>query len=309
MTKHQSTRRRLLAACAAALLAPALPARALQVRHAQGLAEVPDHPASIAVFDLATLDTLRVLDAPVAGVPDGKLPGRLGVYEDARYTRIGSAGEPDMDALRALAPQLIVVGGRSASKYEALAKLAPTLDLSPSRDDLAGSVAAQAALLGQLTGRQARAAQQVAALRAAVARLQAQAAGAGTALVLLTTGGKISAQPPGTRFGVIHAAFGLRPALAAAPEAGARGMPVTPADIRQADPDWLLVIDRDAAIGRAGPSAKDLLDVAPLHGGRAWQRGQVVYLDPASWYLLGGAGLGAMQDNVKQIADALARQR
>ncbi|SOY68959.1 Periplasmic binding protein (fragment) [Cupriavidus taiwanensis] len=77
MTKYQSSRRRLLAAGAAAMLAPAVPALALPVKHAQGITEVAEHPARIAVFDLATLDTLRVLDAPVAGVPDGKLPGKL----------------------------------------------------------------------------------------------------------------------------------------------------------------------------------------------------------------------------------------
>ncbi|BDB28140.1 iron ABC transporter substrate-binding protein [Cupriavidus sp. TA19] len=310
MTPFQPGRRRLVAAGAAVLLStalPALPARALPVKHAKGTTEVPDHPSRIAVFDLATLDTLRVLQVPVAGVPEGKFPGKLAMYQDARYARLGPASEPDLAAIRALAPQLIVVGGRSAARYDTLAQLAPTLDLSPGRDDLVGSVAAHAELLGRLTGRAAQAAQQALALRAAVTQLQALAANAGTGLVLLTTGGKLSAQPPGTRFGVIHQAFGIRPAIATLTEEGARGLPVTPEDIRKVDPDWLLVIDRDAAIGREGPGARELLDVAPMHGAKAWQRGQVVYLDPANWYLLGGAGLGAMQDNVRQLARAFGK--
>ncbi|MFJ4294311.1 siderophore ABC transporter substrate-binding protein [Cupriavidus sp. NPDC089707] len=308
MTRFQPRRRRLLAAGAAALLTPALPALAIPVKHAKGTTEVPDHPARIAVFDMATLDTLRVLQVPVAGVPDSKFPGKLSMYQDARYARLGTVSEPDLAAIRALAPQLIVVGGRSAVRYDELAQLAPTLDLSPGRDDLVGSVAAHAELLGRLTGREAQAAQQVAALRAAVSQLQAITANTGTGLVILTTGGKISAQPPGTRFGVIHQAFGIRPVIATAPEDGARGLPMTPQDIRKADPDWLLVIDRDAAIGREGASARALLDVAPMHGAKAWQRGQVVYLDPANWYLLGGAGLGAMQDNVRQVAEAFGKR-
>lgn len=67
------------------------------------------------------------------------------------------------------------------------------------------------------------------------------------------------------------------------------------------------LIAAGTAIGPEGPGARELLDVAPVHGATAWQRGQVVYLDPANWYLLGGAGLGAMQDNVRPLARAFGK--
>jgi iron complex transport system substrate-binding protein len=39
----------------------------------------------------------------------------------------------------------------------------------------------------------------------------------------------------------------------------------------------------------------------------AWRNGQVVYLDPVNWYLVGG-GLTALQASVDQIAKAVAKK-
>ena len=71
---------------------------------------------------------------------------------------------------------------------------------------------------------------------------------------------------------------------------------------------WLFVLDRDAAIGREGQSARQFLDNDIVRRTTAWQKSQVVYLDAANWYLVGG-GLQALQRNVDGIKTALSGKR
>ena len=66
------------------------------------------------------------------------------------------------------------------------------------------------------------------------------------------------------------------------------------------------MIDRDAAIGREGVSAQRMLDNELVRPTKAWKNKRVVYLNGYNWYLMGSAGLTAMQQNVDEIAGALA---
>ena len=109
----------------------------------------------------------------------------------------------------------------------------------------------------------------------------------------------------GSRFGVIHDAFGVKPA-AAGLSVSNHGQAISYEFIAQTDPDWLFVIDRDAAIGREGSPARSMLDNALIRPTKAWKNGRVVYLNNYNWYLLGSAGLDAMQQSVDEVARALA---
>ena len=109
---------------------------------------------------------------------------------------------------------------------------------------------------------------------------------------------------PGSRFGVIHDAFGVKPA-AAGLSVSNHGQAISYEFIAQTDPDWLFVIDRDAAIGREGSPARSMLDNALIRPTKAWKNGRVVYLNNYNWYLLGGAG-GCHAAGVDEVARALA---
>ncbi|WP_144633601.1 siderophore ABC transporter substrate-binding protein [Bordetella genomosp. 13] len=309
MTMQTHTRRcarRWLAATALAL-APALAAAqaTVEVKHARGVTAVPADPAKTVVMDLAVLDTLHALGVDVAGLPAAaKLPPQLAQYQDKRYLKVGSMFEPNYEVIHAAAPQVIFVAGRSAPKYDELAKLAPTVDLTVDPKDLLGSVKRNTELLGGLYGKQDVASRKIRALDDSVAALKSKAANAGTALILLTTGGKMSAYGPGSRFGIIHDAFGVKPAVPGL-NVSNHGQAVSFEFLVQNDPDWLFVIDRDAAIGREGVSAKRLLDNELVHATKAWRTGHVVYLNAYDWYLLGSAGLTGMQQNVDELARAL----
>jgi iron complex transport system substrate-binding protein len=69
----------------------------------------------------------------------------------------------------------------------------------------------------------------------------------------------------------------------------------------EADPDWLFVMDRDAAIGREGTAAAELMNNELVAATSAGSKDQIVYLDPASWYLLDNSGIGVMQNSVNEL--------
>lgn len=313
MTMQQNTghgRRRLIQAGAALALSAAfgvcMAQATVPVKHARGQTSVPANPTKTIVMDMAVLDTLHALDVEVAGVPTAaKLPPQLAQYAEPRYLKVGSLFEPNYEVIHAAQPQVIIVAGRSAPKYDELSKLAPTIDLTVDPRDLVGSVTRNTETLAAIYGKQAQARQKLDALRASISALQGQAATAGTALVILTTGGKMSAYGPGSRFGVIHDAFGLKPA-AKGLNVSNHGQAISFEFIAETNPDWLFVIDRDAAIGREGVSAQRMLDNDLVRATAAWKYKRVVYLNGFNWYLLGSAGLTAMQQNVDDIAAALA---
>jgi iron complex transport system substrate-binding protein len=275
------------------------------VEHAQGTTEVPANPATVVVYDPAALDTLDALQVEVAGVPAFPLPGALAKYAGDGYAKVGSLFEPDFEAVAALRPDLIIVGGRSAAQYDALSRIAPTIDLTVGADSYLADAEANARTLGRVFGKEAEIEERIAQLDASVAALRAKAADIGTGLIVLTTGNRMSAYGPGSRFGVLHTDFGIAPAVPDLTPA-THGEAISFEFVLETNPDWLFVVDRDAAIGRGAAAA--LLDNELVAETTAWKRDQVVYLDPVRWYLLSG-GLRALQESVDQLAAAIAEKR
>ena len=298
--------------CGAALVATALASGAnaadIALKHAQGETTVAANPERVVVFDFATLDNLDRLGVKIIGVPTGiAYPEYLKKYESADYTKVGTLFEPDYEAVNAAEPDLIIVGGRSAAKYGELAKIAPTIDLTVPAKEFISGTEANIEKLGKVFAKETEAKAEVDKLNSELAALKEKTKGKGNGLMILTSGGKISAYGPGSRFGMLHDSFGIE---AAAPDlsVGNHGQPVSSEFILETNPDWLFVLDRDAAIGREGTSAKQLLDNELVRQTNAWKNDQVVYLNAQNWYLVGG-GLGALHSTIQQLSEAFDKAK
>ncbi len=333
-----TSRRHALAGLASLLITPAVWAQGggLLVQHAKGETRLPATPRRVAVFDLAALDILQALGVEVAAVPKAQFPAHLAPYGADKYAKVGSLFEPDAAALRALKPDLIIVGSRSASKYAEMSAIAPTIDLSTSTQSFLASVVANMLTLGRIFDRQAQAAAKAEELLVATRALQAKGAKAGKGLLLFVAGQGISPQPAQTRFGVVYELIGITPAViasdlpparprapagqqapvAGSPEAAAAEAQrqrdaelrtqQTAAVIGKARPDWLFVLDRTAATGGEAQAAKLLAASTAVQQTPAWTRQRVVHLDPSSWYLIGG-GYGVLQSTIAQVSQAFDR--
>jgi len=302
---------------------PAL-ANDVTIAHAKGETSLKAVPRKVAVFDMATLDILNALGVDaVAGVPkgaegNGNFPPSLAKYANAKYQSVGTLFEPDTTALGALKPDLIIVSGRSARKYDAVKAIAPTIDMSPSAQGLAASAVQNTRKLGQVFGVSNLAEKRIAAFEAQLAALHAQGAKAGTGLVLFTAGQGVTVHAPGDRFGTAYDFVGIRPAVGPAEAAAAGPRPAVGSPEAEAaaqkraaalqtalatDPTWLLVIDRAAATGAPPSSIVQRLGANPaVAASDAWKAGRVIYLDPKTWYLV-GPGIDGL---AKSATDTLA---
>jgi len=295
-----------LALTATAVLSGTAAAADIVIKHKQGETTLSAKPEKVLVFDLASLDTLAALGVEVSGVPGGVKPDYLKAYDDDKYVKIGTLFEPDYEAVNAAEPDLIIVAGRSASKYPDLAKIAPTVDLSVDAKNFLPEAKENVATLAGLFDKKAEGDALLAKLDSAIADLKTLAAGKGKGLLVLTTGGKMSAFGPGSRFGMLYDTYGVAPA-AETEHVGNHGQAISFEYILKTDPDWLFVIDRDAAIGREGTAAAQFLDNEVVRQTKAWQAKHVVYLDAAAWYLVGG-GISSMQRTVDQLSTELGKE-
>lgn len=276
----------------------------ITVEHAQGKTEVPVNPDSVLTFDIASLDTMDALGVDaITGVPKEALPGYLDKYSGEEYTNIGTLFEPDYEALPATEPDLIIVAGRSAAAYEDLAEDFTVIDMTLDTTNYSQSLRKRTETLAKILDKQAEADKMLAQLDKQVAAVKDAAAEQGTGLVLLTSGGEVTAYGKGSRYDWIHSAFGVRSAVDHIEHEGHHGEAVSFEFIKEANPDWMFVIDRDAAIGEAGKGAEQVLDNDLVAQTTAWKKDQVVYLDPQAWYIVGG-GLTATSTMIEQFEDA-----
>jgi iron complex transport system substrate-binding protein len=236
------------------------------------------------------------------GVPDNLyVPYLADVAGQA--TVIGTLFEPDLEALATLGPDLIIAGGRSSTQVEPLSQVAKTIDMTI-WEDVVGQGRDRIAAYGALFGKAEKAAELIAALDAKLAEVKAAAAGKGKALILQTNGPKVSAYGKGSRFGWIHTALEI-------PEAYENLNPETHGDsvsfefIAETNPDWIIVVDRSAAIGEPA-SATETLANPLVAGTTAGQKGQIVTLSSAPVYIAGG-GYVSLTTTLDELLAAFAK--
>ncbi len=307
---------RLLGLCTA--LAMAMPVMAFELVHDGGTLTLDQSPSTIASFDLAVLDSLDELGIDVAGVPKSTYAGSLEKYNQA--AKVGTLFEPDYPALEKLSPQLIFAGGRSQKALQELNKIAPSASLNADPRAFMESFRSNNMALAKAFQKEEQAQQAIQAIDEDLKALHAANQGK-TGVFLFVINGNVMAHVPGDRFGYAYELAGLKsvlpakaPDAVAAPRAepgseaakaaaAARAQTITA--IAQAEPDWLIVLDRGAINGGEKTAANTLAKHPELSQTQAYKQGRVYYADPNGWYVIGG-GLG----NLKAItADMLATMK
>ncbi|QOR45775.1 siderophore ABC transporter substrate-binding protein [Trueperella pecoris] len=282
------------------------------IKHAAGETTIEAKPASIVVLDMAALDTIDALGAgqAVTGTVTKNVPTWLKDDEGIDYTKVTSVGglkEPDMEAIAKLNPDLVIVGNRSASFYEEFSQLFPTIDVTHSwkSSDYSATVPQSVEMLASAIGADGKAAAD--AITEKVAAYTGMGKDKGNALVVMTSAGELSVHDRGSRWAPIWDVFGFGEAYKKAEaDQGHKGEKVSFETVKDINPDWLFVVDRDAAIGKseAGQAAAQVLDNELINATTAAQKGQIVYLSPERWYVVmtGASNFPAILD---EIADAI----
>jgi iron complex transport system substrate-binding protein len=259
------------------------------VKHASGTTEVPKNPKKVFVLDHTITDSLSVLGVKPAGAITTDAPEFIKKDYPSNVIGAGSLFDPNFDAIADAEPDVIFVGGRSSSQYKKLSEIAPTVDLSSEfGTKTVPAMRATSAPLGQIFGKESQVKTSIDGVSKRIDAIKKKVPKGDTALFLMVGGGKLSTFGPGSRFGTFFDDLGFTPA-AKDLKKDSHGQVVSPEFVKQKDPDWLIVIDRDAAVGEKGKPAKQVLDNPLINSTKAAKNKKIVYLDGQRWYvLLGG---------------------
>lgn len=260
------------------------------VEHYSGTDEVPVNPETVVVMDLGvllSLDALGITPAAFGSLATPLPDDWAAVADNPDFVPVGTAFEPDYEAINALEPDLILVATRSSATYPDMSEIAPTVDLTfPDDVDFMTGLEIRHQQIGEIFGVQDEVTAELAAIAERVDAIAARSGDAGEALVVLTAGTEVSAYGPGSRFGLVHDVLGFAPADESLAEDETHGEAISFEFIAGAAPEVLFVIDRSAAIGEEGAqSAQAILDNDLVNGTPAATNGRVVYVDGAAWYL------------------------
>ena len=269
---------------------------------------VPYDPQRIAILDMASLDILDTLGVGdrVVGTADTSLE-YLQDYISDEIENLGTIKEADLEAVMACEPDVIFIGGRLASSYDALSEIAPVVYLSTDTElGVVESVRQNATTIASLFGLEAQVDELMAGFDSRIQALAENAAGH-TAIVGLVTSGSFNVLGNDGRCSMIGREIGYENiGVDAEIDTSTHGNEASFEFIVEKDPDYIFVLDRDAAIQTEGAQlAQEIMENELVMGTRAYQDGHIVYLaPPAVWYTAEG-GITALDLMLQDLESAL----
>lgn len=280
----------------------------ISITHDLGVTQAPLNAQNIVVLDLAILDMLDYLGlgARVTGIPKQSSVSYLTSYiEDSSIVNLGSLKEVDMEALNALSPDVIFIGGRLAAEYENISKIAPTILLSVDNSiGYMNSFSSNLNTVASLFGLEEKVERLMSGFDERIATLQKAASGK-TALVNIVTSGSISTLGSNSRCSLIVNEIGFE--NMSTQVNSTHGDNASFELLLEKNPDYIFVLDRDTAINAQGAkTAKEVMENEIIMKTKAYENGTIVYLTPDIWYLSEG-GVTATDMMLRDIEVAILK--
>ncbi|MGP9694186.1 siderophore ABC transporter substrate-binding protein [Brachybacterium sp. AOP25-B2-12] len=292
-------------------------ASSVEVEDNNGAHTIALPPKSVVATDNRTFETLSDWDVKLSAAAVALMPSTIAYKDDTSIVDLGNHREPNLEAVVAAEPDLIVNGQRFSQFHDQFAQLAPDatiLELDP-RDDqpFDAELKRQVSVLGQVFQKETEAAALGTALDDAVTRAKAAYKAEDTVMAVIVSGGEIGYVAPtvGRTMGPLFDVLGLTPALKVeGADDDHQGDDISVEAIAQSNPAWILVMDRDAAVSADDPSYKPADEVisgsAALQGVTAVQQGHVLYM-PADTYT--NEGIQTYTEYIGSLADAFEAQK
>lgn len=267
--------------------------------------EIEKDPQKVVTLDYISLDMLvswGLLDQ-VVGSSHTAVPDHLVKYlEESDIVGLGGLKEVDMEGVMSLQPDLIFTSGRLAANYDEFAPIAPTvmnnLDYEVGSWESFETIARRNA---SIFGMEEVVEKQIAEYEARLNTLQEQAKGK-TAVIGIMSGGSLSTLGNSSRCSLIGNEIGFE--NLANDVDSTHGNTSSFELLVQLDPDYIFILDRDAAIETEGASsAKQLMDNELVQMTQAHKNDNIVYLNNSAWYLCEG-GILAMDTMLSDVESA-----
>ncbi|MBO0982033.1 siderophore ABC transporter substrate-binding protein [Microbacterium sp. SD291] len=280
-----------------------------------GTHEIATPPASVVALDNRTFQTLSDWDVELSAAAVALMPDSVSYTKDPELVDVGLHSEPDLESIVAVEPDLIISGQRFTQHNTAIAELVPDatiIDLEPREGEpFDDELKRQVTVLGEIFGKQEEAKALVEEFDAAVERAKDAYDDADKVMAVNTSGGEIGYIAPtvGRSLGPIYDILGLTPALEVADATDDhQGDDISVEAIAASNPDWILVLDRDAVFADETPDyvqAAEILERSEaLAGVTAVAEGNIVYM-PTDTYL--NEGIQTYTAFLNDLADALEK--
>lgn len=264
----------------------------LNANKAETTVDVVYDPQRIAVLDMASLDILDALGVGdrVVGSASTSMD-YLQSYMTDSVANLGTIKEADLEAIMACDPDVIFIGGRLAESYDALSEIAPVIYLSVDTEvGVIESVSNNARTVASLFGLESQVDTLVSGFEARIDALS-QAAQGQTAIVGMVTSGSFNILGNDGRCSIIGREIGFENiGVDNTLSTSTHGNEASFEFVVEKNPNYIFVLDRDAAIATEGAKlAQEIMENELVMGTDAYQNGHIVYLShPSVWYTAEG---------------------
>lgn len=272
----------------------------VKIKDLTGEVEVRKNPKKVVALDNRTFETLEDWGIKLVAAPKPIMPTTSGYKKDDSIVDIGNHKEPNLEALAAADPDLVVVGQRFGSYYEDIKKLLPNADVinlswdvseeaeNPG-ENLINGLKDSVDSLGKIFDKEDEAEELKKKLDDSIAKAK-EAYKGGSVVSVVVSGGEIGYSAPGFGrvWGPLYEVLGLKPAIEVTnTSSDHKGDDISVEAIAQANPAYLLVLDRDAATTKDGEESTPASDV--IEGSEALKateaiKNSAIYYAPADTY-------------------------
>lgn len=234
---------------------------------------VPKNPERVVVIDYAVLDIMDTLGLgdKIVGTAKGVAPDYLSALANSpKSANVGTVKAVDLEALMALEPEVIFIGGRLAAKYDQLSAIAPVVFLAVDYEQpLLSSVKRSTDVIATIFGQEQAAQDLIASYEERIAALKAKAQGH-SVLIGMVNASQFKTLGNHGRCAFIGQDLGFT--NLAADLSSTHGNESSFELLVKLNPEYLFVLDRDSAIGRKGAQlACDVMNNELVHKTRAYQ--------------------------------------
>lgn len=268
--------------------------------------EVPYNPERVAILDMAALDIIDNLGCGnrVVGSASTSLDYLQDYMNNTNVANLGTIKEADMEAVMACEPDIIFIGGRLSSSYDALSEIAPVVYLSTDSDlGVVESTRKNATTIASIFGLEDQINEKMSQFDARIDELKTIANGQ-SAIIGMATSGSYNILGNDGRLSLIVNEIGFN--NIGTQSASTHGNETSFELIVQLNPDYMFVMDRDMAIGTEGAQlAKEIVENELTMQTDTYKNGHIIYLaHPAIWYTAEG-GISALDYMLQDLENAL----
>ena len=271
--------------------------------------EVPYNPERIAILDMASLDILDSLGVgeKVVGMASTSLEYLQTYAENEDLAALGTIKEADLEAVMACEPDVIFIGGRPGSALGGPSQIAAPVYVAPGTEaGREGSVRSNAETIASMFGKEAEVGELMSGFDERIQALADFASGK-TAIVGMCTSGSFNILGNDGRCSIIGREIGFdNVGVDADTATSTHGNEASFEFVVEKNPEYMFVMDRDAAISTEGAKlAQEIVENELVKGMDVYKNGNIVYLaHPAVWYTAEG-GIQALDIMLQDLESEL----